>query len=909
MLDIFWGDQESQNWYLLQAEDVIGIRIIDKRRDTMRKTLRSFFIAILLGLFTGASAQLPPEIRADAYLLQAEQAIRNGDLVRAQAAIQNILRLQKEHELDLSDEFHFRYAKAADAADLSDQALESVLKYLVASGREGQHYVEALALMNNVQDRSSGNVVASQLSPNIVTDAYLLQAEQAIRNGDHNRTRGAVQNIRNLQEQHELDLPNEFHFRYAKAADAVDLPDHALESVLKYLAVSGREGQHYFEALALMNKVQMAVSCKGWDTEEYFKTVTLEEVTACLDTGVDLKARDDVGATPLHRAAQNTENPDMIKALLNAGAGLGARDKYKNTPLHYAVLNKNTGVIETLLNAGADIEAQDKYKNTPLSDAVFFKRPAAIKVLIEAGADTRIKDKWTSLHWAATYNENPVAIKALLNSGANPKAKDDDKQTPLHIATQFGNLVAIKALLNAGADLKARGMFFEWTPLHYAAKYSKNPETVKTLLNAGADLKARDKDKRTPLHFAAWHNANPEIVKTLFEAETDYKDRKKNRWSLLHHAATYHKNPEAVKALIESGIDPEAQDPAFKQTPLHRAVYNENPDILNVLLDAGADPKARDRSRRTPLHGAAYNKNLDVVKILLNAGADPKARRHFKITPLHWAARNNENPAIVQALIEAGADLNAKTSSSYTPLHWAVAYNKNPDVVKALINAGANLEAQAYGDSTPLHEAAENNENPDVIRILLSAGANLNAQNKKGFTPLGLSVENNENPDVVRVLREAGASQTKIAGKSQQGDGLKTAIALLGGAAIGYAGQGSEESMDAARQFMEGVLNDQPAGNGNSNSATTPSQSQGGQAPDRMQQALQNLENVCGEKYQGNFSDDDHYRFYCMAAFNDYCALKRAQSSDTISKLRASLQQNCAVLKSVGADSKCSYCK
>ena len=127
-----------------------------------------------------------------------------------------------------------------------------------------------------------------------------------------------------------------------------------------------------------------------------------------------------------------------------------------------------------------------------------------------------------------------------------------------------------------------------------------------------------------------------------------------------------------------------------------------------------------------------------------------------------------------------------------------------------------------------------------------------------------------------------------------------------------YAGKDAtdqEAVTEAVSQFMEGMLNGQPAGNRNSNSATTPSQSQGGQAPDTMQQALQNLENVCGEKYQGNFLNDDHYRFYCMAAFNDHCALKRAKSDEAISKLRSSLKQNCAVLKSVGADSKCSYCK
>ena len=96
---------------------------------------------------------------------------------------------------------------------------------------------------------------------------------------------------------------------------------------------------------------------------------------------------------------------------------------------------------------------------------------------------------------------------------------------------------------------------------------------------------------------------------------------------------------------------------------------------------------------------------------------------------------------------------------------------------------------------------------------------------------------------------------------------------------------------------------------GNTNPAATPSQTQGGQGQDPMQQALQNIENVCGEKYRDNFADNDHYRFYCLAAFKDYCALKRAQSSEARSKLRASLQQNCAVLKNVDADSKCSYCK
>ena len=946
----------------------------------MQSVIRSIFILFSLEFFAVASAQLPPEIRADAYLLQAEQAIRNGDTFRAQAAIQNILRLQKEHELDLSDEFHFRYAKAADAVDLSEQALESVLKYLVASGREGQHYVEALALMNKTRDRSSGDVVASQLSPNIITDAYLLQAEQAIRGGDHNQARDAIQNIRNLQEQHELDLPNEFHFRYAKAADVLDMPDQALESVVKYLAVSGREGQHYLDALALMNKVQMAVSCKGWDTEDYFKTATLEDVAACLDTGVDLNARDDAGTTPLHRAAKNTENLDVIKALINAGADIEAKDNDKETPLYWATAYNNPVAFKALIEVGADLKVRTIYNKTLLHlVAENNENPNILKMLIDAGADLEVRDdeKRTPLHLAARYNKNPDIIKVLLDAGANLEAQDKDYRTPLYWAVSFNNLPAIKILLNAGAN-KAR-VKDKWTPLHWAAAYNKSLDLVKSLLNTGADLKAKDKDKRTPLHVAAAYSENPNVIKALINADADLKAKDKDNWTPLHSAAAYSKNSSVVQTLINAGADLKAKA-KNKWMPLHVAAgYNENPDILKVLIDAGADLEAQDNG--TPLHVAAgYNENPDILKALINAGADLEARDKDKDTPLHWVALYNKNPDILKVLIDAGAHLEAKNKDNWTPLYSAARYNENPDIVKVLIDAGADLEARDKNKNTPLHVAAAYNKNPDIVKALIEAGADLEARNKDNWTPLHCAVASGvdrfdasttDKPAVVKILIEAGADlearskysrrplhlaawgkpgvvkvlidaganleaqgykdKTALtvaietgdnaatikllrdagARNSQQGDGFgKAAAALLGGAAIMYAGKDAEDQeavTEAVREYMKGVINEQPAGT--INPAATSSQSQRGQGQDQLQQALLNLEKICGEKYQGNFSVDDHARFFCLAAFNDYCALKRAKSDEAISKLRASLQQNCAALKKDGLESKCPYCK
>ena len=113
----------------------------------MREVIRSFFITVLLGYFTVVSAQLPPEIMADKYLIEAEQLHAKEDYAGAFKVMEKILALQKEHNLTLPDEFHFKYARVALSADSIKIAFESVNKYLSATGREGEFYKEALALL------------------------------------------------------------------------------------------------------------------------------------------------------------------------------------------------------------------------------------------------------------------------------------------------------------------------------------------------------------------------------------------------------------------------------------------------------------------------------------------------------------------------------------------------------------------------------------------------------------------------------------------------------------------------------------------------------------------------------------------------------------------------------------------
>ena len=254
----------------------------------MRTMIPSVLSLVLVSGVGLALAQLPPEILADSYLIRVEQAIREGDPIRAWAEIDKIILLQKEHELDLSEEFLFRYAKAAATAQRPEQALESVTKYLMAAGRSGSHYAEALELMNQAQD------------------------EMARRNGQPVATTGQP--------------------------PPATIPD---------VAVQGDTGA--FEG-------SQASDCdlRRWNTREFFERTTVQDVNACLEAGADPNARDVWKSTPLHWAAETNEDPAVIQALLARGADPNAQNDNKQIPLDRAKDVNNLTALEILRHPTAN---------------------------------------------------------------------------------------------------------------------------------------------------------------------------------------------------------------------------------------------------------------------------------------------------------------------------------------------------------------------------------------------------------------------------------------------------------------------------------------------------------------------------------------------------------------------------
>ena len=220
-------------------------------------------VAVWMGCFTVAAAQLPPDVMVDKYLLQARMLSEEKDYKGALEAMDRIVALQKEHGLTLPEAFPFHYAQTALAADAVQATIDSANRYLSLAGREGKYYREALEL--------------------------LVKAERRLQEPAVDRV-GSTPVKPNLEPQPQAVLPASTQTQ--KTAESQPAPD-----------------------------------CGQWNTHKYFQKATVESVTACLKAGANLKARDESKSTPLHLAAWANENPAVIETLLKAGAVLEARDK------------------------------------------------------------------------------------------------------------------------------------------------------------------------------------------------------------------------------------------------------------------------------------------------------------------------------------------------------------------------------------------------------------------------------------------------------------------------------------------------------------------------------------------------------------------------------------------------------
>ncbi len=377
-------------------------------------------------------------------------------------------------------------------------------------------------------------------------------------------------------------------------------------------------------------------ACEHWGKAVFFAAADAGVIARCLEAGADPNpvagTQGQTWAWLLHAAAANARDSAVITALLEAGADVHARDRFGYTPLHAAARNASAAAVRVLLETGPDLNARNRDGNyiyfrggsTPLHIAASNPNPEVTAALIEAGANVRSRAfplGTTPLHIAA-LNPNPAVAALLLEAGANVNARE------------FSGVAAeVAAPREEDAPLWFAGGH---TPLHQAA-LNQNPEVLAVLLEAGAD--PGDSALRTD-HFPHYYSLSRSVTP-------------------LHIAARSNRNPEIVAALVAAGAEVDAdagmgqldtywdQQPAPSPSPvgspLYFAVrYDGNPATIEAVAHAGADLDFTDPDGRTALHVAAIS-NPSVFPLLLRLGADPEAVDAEGKTPMDYA---RENPAL-----------------------------------------------------------------------------------------------------------------------------------------------------------------------------------------------------------------------------------------------------------------------
>ncbi|XP_039519939.1 ankyrin repeat and SAM domain-containing protein 1A-like isoform X2 [Pimephales promelas] len=224
------------------------------------------------------------------------------------------------------------------------------------------------------------------------------------------------------------------------------------------------------------------------------------------------------------------------------GPNVNCVDSTGYTPLHHAALNGHSEVVEALLRNEALTNIADNKGCYPLHLAAWKGDQRIVKLLVHQGPSHPKLNEQSSLDHTEFKRCGP--FDPYIN------AKNNDNETPLHCAAQYGHTRVVQLLLEELTDPTMRNNKFE-TPLDLAALYGRL-EVVKLLLSAHPNLLSSNTKKHTPLHLAS-RNGHLPVVEVLLAAGVDI-NYQTEKGSALHEAALYGKT-EVVQKLLNAGID------------------------------------------------------------------------------------------------------------------------------------------------------------------------------------------------------------------------------------------------------------------------------------------------------------------------------------------------------------------
>ncbi|XP_070963800.1 ankyrin repeat and SAM domain-containing protein 1A-like isoform X1 [Oncorhynchus clarkii lewisi] len=242
-------------------------------------------------------------------------------------------------------------------------------------------------------------------------------------------------------------------------------------------------------------------------------------------------------------SGHNASHPLSSLLSIWRGPNVNCVDSTGYTPLHHAALNGHSEVVEALLRNEALTNIADNKGCYPLHLAAWKGDQRIVRLLIHQGpSHPKLNEQSSSVEHKELKRCGPFDLRI--------NAKNNDNETPLHCAAQYGHTQVVRLLLEELTDPTMRNNKFE-TPLDLAALYGRL-EVVKLLLTAHPNLLCCNTKKHTPLHLAS-RNGHLAVVEVLLAAGMDI-NYETEKGSALHEAALFGKT-DVVQKLLRAGVN------------------------------------------------------------------------------------------------------------------------------------------------------------------------------------------------------------------------------------------------------------------------------------------------------------------------------------------------------------------
>ncbi|KAJ3655451.1 hypothetical protein Zmor_014582 [Zophobas morio] len=283
------------------------------------------------------------------------------------------------------------------------------------------------------------------------------------------------------------------------------------------------------------------------------------------------------------------------------------------------------------------------------------------------------------LHLSVNYGQGKY-VKKLLSIEAyqqNIDDKDENGETPLYKACQYGYYNLVVYLVDHGANVNATTSNGS-SPLHTACLHL-HTNIVRFLLSSKANINAVKNFNITPLHVACW-NGHYDVVDLLLQNGANINSAASDGCTPLY-VASRNRHDTVVKLLLQKNVDINlAQENGV--TPLFIACQEGHIKNINLLLRADADVNRVTKSGESPLYVASQNGHEAVVKLLIMFGAELNAVADNGFMPIHIASQQGFSK-VVQLLLERGVDANICSTDGMTAL--SMAKNLGHDDVASLL--------------------------------------------------------------------------------------------------------------------------------------------------------------------------------------------------------------------------------